>query len=95
MTRSAWLKPCLWVAIVALLVCGLPAWAQGQTAAPSRPGHLPPRRHPPLAVDAPLPVSGHHRRRSGLWYPSGTKTRNCERCGSRGSHKAAYPWLTW
>ena len=41
MTRCTWLKPCLWAAIVALLVCGLPAWAQGQAAAPSAPAAAP------------------------------------------------------
>ena len=33
MTRCTWLKPCLWAAIVALLVCNLPA--VGPSAAPA------------------------------------------------------------
>ncbi|MGH9504648.1 MAG: ammonium transporter [Terriglobales bacterium] len=71
MTRCTWLKPCLWVAIVTLLVCGLPAWAQGQTAAPSAPAAASP---PPLAVDAPLPVSGPSADDLAAGDPSGTKT---------------------
>src|SRR5436309_953887 len=72
MTRCAWLKPCLWTAIVALLVCGLPAWSQGQTPAPSAPAAAP--APPPLAVDAPLPVSGPTADDQAAGDPSGTKT---------------------
>src|SRR5438552_2782167 len=72
MTRSAWLKPCLWAAIVALLVCGLPAWAQGQTAAPSAPAAA--ATPPPLAVGAPIPVSGPSADDQAAGDPSGTKT---------------------
>ncbi len=72
MTRYTWLKPCLWAAIVALLVCGLPAWAQGQTAAPSAPAAA--TTPPPLAVDAPLPVSGPTADDQAAGDPSGTKT---------------------
>ena len=72
MKRCTWLKPCLWAAIVALLVCGLPAWAQGQTAAPSAPAAAP--APPPLAVDAPLNVSGPSADDQAAGDPSGTKT---------------------
>ena len=72
MTRCTWLKPCLWAAIVALLVCGLPAWAQGQTAAPSAPAAA--TAPPPLAVDAPLNVSGPIADDQAAGDPSGTKT---------------------
>src|SRR5882757_1101761 len=68
MTRSAWLKPCLWAAIVVLLVCGLQAWVQGQTAAPSAP------TPPSLAADAPIPVSGPSADDQAAGDPSGTKT---------------------
>ena len=72
MKRCTWLKPCLWAAIVALLVCGLPAWAQGQAAAPSAPAAAP--APPPLAVDAPLNVSGPSADDQAAGDPSGTKT---------------------
>ena len=72
MTHSAWLKPCLWAAIVVLLVCGLPAWAQGQTAASSAPVAAP--TPPPLAADAPIPVSGPSADDQAAGDPSGTKT---------------------
>ena len=72
MTRYTWLKPCLWAAIVALLVCGVPAWAQGQTPAPSAPAAA--AAPPPLAVDAPLPVSGPTADDLAAGDPSGTKT---------------------
>ena len=72
MKRCTWLKPCLWAAIVALLVCGLPAWAQGQTAAPSAPAAAP--APPPIAVDAPLNVSGPSADDQAAGDPSGTKT---------------------
>ncbi len=72
MTRCTWLKPCLWAAIVALLVCGLPAWAQGQAAAPSAPAAA--ATPPPLAVNAPLPVSGPSADDQAAGDPSGTKT---------------------
>ena len=55
MTRCTWLKPCLWAAIVALLVCGLPAGAQSQTPAASAPAAAAPTPPPP-AMDAPLDV---------------------------------------
>lgn len=55
MTRCTWLKPCLWAAIVALLVCGLPADAQSQTPAASAPAAAAPTPPPPApAMDAPL-----------------------------------------
>ncbi len=72
MTRYTWLKPCLWAAIVALLVCGVQAWAQGQTSAPSAPAAA--AAPPPLAVDAPLPVSGPTADDLAAGDPSGTKT---------------------
>src|SRR5258705_13716023 len=72
MKCCTWLKPCLWAAIVALLVCGLPAWAQGQTAAPSTPAAAP--APPPLAVDAPLNVSGPSANDLAAGDHSGTKT---------------------
>ena len=72
MTRYTWLKPCLWAAIVALLVCGVPAWAQGQTPAPAAPAAA--AAPPPLAVDAPLPVSGPTADDLAAGDPSGTKT---------------------
>ena len=72
MKRCTWLKPYLWAAIVALLVCGLPAWAQGQAAAPSAPAATP--APPPLAVDAPLNVSGPSTDDQAAGDPSGTKT---------------------
>jgi len=72
MKRCTWLKPYLWAAIVALLVCGLPAWAQGQAAAPSAPAAAP--APPPLAVDAPLNVSGPSADDQAAGDPSGTKT---------------------
>jgi len=62
----------LWAAIAALLVCGLPAWAQGQTAAPSAPAAAP--APPPIAVDAPLNVSGPSADDLAAGDPSGTKT---------------------
>jgi ammonium transporter, Amt family len=54
MTRCTWLKPCLLTAFVLLLVCGLPAWAQAQTApaAPAAAAAMPPAP----ALDAPLDV---------------------------------------
>src|SRR5882672_468876 len=72
MKCCTWLKPCLWAAIAALLVCGLPAWAQGQTAAPSAPVAAP--APPPIAVDAPLNVSGPSADDLTAGDPSGTKT---------------------
>jgi len=72
MTHSAWLKPCLWAAILVLLVCGLPAWGQGQTAASSAPVAAP--TPPPLAADAPIPVSGPSADDQAAGDPSGTKT---------------------
>jgi len=72
MTRSAWLKPCLWAAVVALLVCGLPAWSQGQTPAPSAPAAA--AAPPPLAGDATIPVSGPSADDQAAGDPSGTKT---------------------
>jgi ammonium transporter, Amt family len=55
MTRCTWLKPCLWAAIVALLVCGLPADAQSQTQAASAPAAATPTPPPPApAMEAPL-----------------------------------------
>ena len=72
MKCCTWLKPCLWAAIAALLVCGLPAWAQGQTAAPSAPAAAP--APPPIAVDAPLNVSGPSADDLAAGDPSGTKT---------------------
>ncbi len=72
MTRSAWLKPCLWAAVVALLVCGLPAWSQGQTPAPSAPAAA--AAPPPLSGDAAIPVSGPTADDLAAGDPSGTKT---------------------
>ena len=72
MTRCAWLKPCLWAAVVALLVCGLPAWSQGQTPAPSAPAAA--AAPPPLAGDAPIPVSGPTADDQAAGDPGGTKT---------------------
>ncbi len=72
MKRCTWLKPCLWVALVALLVCGLPAWAQAPAAAPSAPAAA--ATPPPLAVDAPLNVSGPTADDQAAGDPSGTKT---------------------
>ncbi len=72
MTRCTWLKPCLWVALVALLVCGLPAWAQAPAAAPSAPAAA--ATPPPVAVDAPLNVSGPTADDQAAGDPSGTKT---------------------
>ncbi len=72
MKHCTWLKPYLWAAIVALLVCGLPAWAQGQAAAPSAPAAAP--APPPIAVDAPLNVSGPSADDQAAGDPSGTKT---------------------
>src|SRR5712691_2894 len=72
MTRSAWLKPCLWAAVVALLVCGLPAWSQGQTPAPSAPAAA--AAPPPLAGDATIPVSGPSADDQSAGDSSGTKT---------------------
>src|SRR5882724_6839008 len=72
MTRSARLKPCLWGVVVVLLVCGLPAWVQAQTAASSAPAAAP--TPPPLAADAPIPVSGPSAEDQAAGDPSGTKT---------------------
>ena len=74
MKRSTWLKPYLWTAVIALLVCGLPAWAQGQAAAPSAPAAAP--APPPLAVDAPINVSGPTADDLAAGDPSGTQDRN-------------------
>ena len=57
MTRCTWMKPCLWAAVVALLVSGLPAGAQGQTSAASAPAAAAPAPPPPApAMDAPLDI---------------------------------------
>src|SRR5258705_2603405 len=72
MTRCTWLKPCLWTAVVAFLVCGLPAWSQGQTPAPSAPAAA--AAPLPLAADAPIAVSGPSADDQAAGDPSGTKT---------------------
>jgi len=72
MRRCTWLKPCLWTAVVALLVCGLPAWSQGQTPAPSAPAAS--SAPPPLPPDAPISVSGPSADDQAAGDPSGTKT---------------------
>jgi Amt family ammonium transporter len=72
MTRCTWLKPCLWVALMALLFCGLPAWAQAPAAAPSAPAAA--ATPPPIAVDSPLNVSGPSADDQAAGDPSGTKT---------------------
>ena len=72
MTRCAWLKPCLWAAIVVLLVCGLPAWVLGQSPASGPPAAGP--APPPLAADAPCAVSGPSADDLAAGDPSGTKT---------------------
>ena len=69
MTRCMWLKPCLWAAIIALLVCSLPAVAQ--SAAPAPAAQAAPA---PPAVDTPLPVSGPSPEDLAAGDPSGTKT---------------------
>ena len=69
MTRCTWLKPCLWAAIVALLVCNLPAVAQ--SAAPAPAAQAAPAS---AAVDAPLAVSGPSADDLAAGDPSGTKT---------------------
>jgi Amt family ammonium transporter len=55
-----------------LLVCGLPAWAQGQAPASAAPAAA--AAPPPPAVDAPLPVSGPTPDDQAAGDPSGTKT---------------------
>src|SRR5438552_3451868 len=72
MRRCTWLKPCLLTVVVALLVCGLPAWSQGQTPAPSAPAAS--SAPPPLRPDAPLSVSGPSADDQAAGDPSGTKT---------------------
>ena len=69
MTRSTWLKPCLWAAIVALLVCNLPAVAQSAASVPAAQS-----APAPPAADAPLPVSGPSADDLAAGDPSGTKT---------------------
>src|SRR5689334_7898129 len=64
MTRCISLKLYLWLAIVALLVSGLPAARAQAAAAPSS----------PPAVDAPLPVTGPSTDDLAAGDPSGTKT---------------------
>ena len=72
MIRCTWLKPCLWVALMALLFCGLPAWAQAPAAAPSAPAAA--ATPPPVAVDSPLNVTGPSADDQTAGDPSGTKT---------------------
>src|SRR5207237_3375134 len=71
LTRCTGLKPCLWVALMALLVCGLPAGAQAPAATPAPAATAPP---PPVAVDAPLNVTGPSADDQAAGDPSGTKT---------------------
>jgi ammonium transporter, Amt family len=73
MTRGTWLKPCLLTAVVLLLVCGSPAWAQSQPSAAAAPAAAAPAPAPP-AVDAALPVTGPSAADQAAGDPSGTKT---------------------
>jgi len=60
------------VALMALLVCGLPAWAQAPAAAPSAPAAA--ATPPPPAADAPLAVTGPSADDQAGGDPSGAKT---------------------
>ena len=71
MKSSAWLRPCLLATLTALLICGLPAWAQAPAPAPSTPAAAAPASP---AVDAALPVSGPSADEQTAGDPSGTKT---------------------
>src|SRR5262245_46572524 len=72
MKCSAWLRPCLLAILTALLVCGLPAWAQSVASAPA-PATTAPATST-IAADTVLPVSGPSADEQAAGDASGTKT---------------------
>ena len=73
MTRWTWLKPCLWVAVIALFACALPVLGQAQAAAPAPAAAAAPAPAAP-AADAALAVTGPTADDQAAGDPSGTKT---------------------
>ncbi len=73
MTRWTWLKPCLWMAVIALLACALPVTGQAQAAAPAPAAAAAPVPAAP-AADAALSVTGPSADDQAAGDPSGTKT---------------------
>src|SRR5262249_37688435 len=74
MKRFAWLKPCSLVVLAALLMCGLPAWAQSQAPASTTAAASTPAPAATPAPDAVITTSAPSADDLAAGDPSGSKT---------------------